>query len=114
MVKNRGNKFFWVTLLILILIVFFLYQKNKSQPLTPKQECESKGGVWATIGLDQIPQCNLPTSDGGKICTDSNQCESVCIGEDESSINGKCADFQIVVGCHARIEHGQAQMLCVD
>jgi len=43
-------------------------------------ECLDSGGKWlVSDGLHVMKSfCNLPTSDGGKECTDSSQCESWC------------------------------------
>ena len=86
--------------------------------------CESQGGYFGQIGLNPTPYCNLPTSDGGKDCTDSSQCESTCLADmglessdnlPISGVTGKCADYSIVVGCIAMVEEGTVNgILCID
>ena len=34
-------------------------------------------GVWRD-GPETYPECNMPTLDAGKACSDSSQCESYC------------------------------------
>ncbi len=54
-------------------------------PLPPlaftETSCLQAGGdwkIWHSSYPDPSPECNLPTSDQGKICTDSRDCESYC------------------------------------
>ena len=49
----------------------------------PKDEisCASASGVWKKIGIRPREECNLPTTDSGKICSGSNQCEGVCLAD---------------------------------
>ncbi len=54
-------------------------------------ECIKQGGVWEKIGMRNIEQCNLPTSDAGKACNDSDQCEGTCIAENVQYVS-KCSD----------------------
>ncbi|MEK6852565.1 MAG: hypothetical protein AABX59_01670, partial [Nanoarchaeota archaeon] len=83
--------------------------------LTDKESCEAVGGDWGRIGLRLDEICNLPTSDAGKKCTDSDQCEGSCIGESEDSTSGTCTAWTITVGCHAFVEDGKVRgILCVD
>jgi len=42
--------------------------------------CLADGGRWEVLGFSG-PGCNLPTSDGGKACEDSGDCESGCLGD---------------------------------
>jgi len=94
----------------------------------PKDEisCASASGVWKKIGIRLREECNLPTTDGGKICESSNVCESVCLAEltDEQrregmkgklfKTQGKCADWVKVVGCKAYVNLGWASVVCAD
>ena len=96
----------------------------------PKDQlsCQAAGGKWGRIGLNPREECNLPTSDAGVVCSDSNECESLCIAElskahqervmrDKAIIQtkGKCAAWHIIVGCIPRVENGQVrEILCID
>lgn len=48
-----------------------------------KRSCERDGGRWET-GMTGEGFCNMPTSDGGDPCTDSEQCESYCVPPDDA------------------------------
>lgn len=100
-----------------------IIEMPKDQPA-----CLAAGGKWGRIGLGPRAECNLPTSDAGAICSDSSECESLCIAElskaDQERVTrekaiiqtkGKCAAWRIVVGCIARVENGQVKgILCID
>jgi hypothetical protein len=47
-------------------------------PALSKADCLTRHGKWGHFGRMVKEQCNLPTSDTGKACTDSGQCQSVC------------------------------------
>lgn len=93
-----------------------------------KATCEAQGGRWGRIGLSPVESCNLPTSDAGTVCSDSSECESLCIADlsqaDRDRLmrnrvtietNGKCAPWRITVGCIPRVTEGQVTgLLCID
>lgn len=93
-----------------------------------QQSCLAAGGKWGRIGLGPREECNLPTTDAGAVCSDSSECESLCIAElsktDQERVTreraiiqtkGKCAAWRIVVGCIAPVENGQVKrILCID
>ncbi|MBN1494628.1 hypothetical protein JW911_02740 [Candidatus Peregrinibacteria bacterium] len=90
-----------------------------------KESCEAANGIWGYIGLSPVEQCNLKTSDGGKECKSSDECEGTCLGEIQSLHNseklmgkkmkGKCSYVYTIVGCHAFIENGKVdQVICID
>src|SRR4030042_6275647 len=91
-----------------------------------EESCEAKGGVWKKIGLGSREECNLPTTDGGKICAGSNECEGVCLAalsRDDMQkgmrgklfkTNGKCSSWIKNVGCRAYVYKGWAGVVCVD
>lgn len=81
-------------------------------------ECKERNGVWGKIGLSLKEQCNLRTSDSGKTCTSSTQCEGDCISDilksSANPISGKCSEFKIVVGCRFYFDNGVPQKICKD
>lgn len=101
-------------------------QNKSAKIITDKESCETLGGSWGKIGLSQEESCNLPTSDAGKECSDSGECEGSCIAEllqeDWNKAvqgvvytKGKCTAWKITVGCHAFVESRKVQgILCVD
>ena len=88
--------------------------------------CASASGTWKKIGIRRNEECNLPTTDSGKVCENSKVCESVCLAdltEDQRrqgmkgrlfKTTGKCAAWVKVVGCKAYVEDGWAGVVCVD
>jgi hypothetical protein len=93
-----------------------------------REWCESQGGRFGYIGLYPVEECNLPTSDGGRECTDDSQCESTCLAdltEDQydklrnnevlTGVKGTCSGYRRVVGCRPVIENGIVESeICVD
>ena len=70
-----------------------------------RAECEATGGRWDDVsGRGHVTGCNPPTSDGGKECTDSDQCQGACQ-------RGTCSTHRSARGCGI-IEHGK--VLCID
>lgn len=81
---------------------------------TSQQQCLAQGGVWDYFGMRPEKSCNFKTSDVSKSCTDSDQCEGKCLGQ-ENITTGQCSEWITIYGCHAYIEQGQAgPTLCAD
>jgi len=95
----------------------------------PKDEasCLALGGRWDRIGMNPRKQCNLPTADAGRVCSDSSDCEGTCLaGLTDSQMNdaragksikitGACTPWRITVGCQARVQSGKVEgILCLD
>lgn len=101
-------------------------------------ECLEQGGRWEVLGFSG-PGCNLPSSDGGKVCADHGDCESLCLVDDETvmkdtpegvkvpdhsridqinaqgeGIKGVCSMWQSDFGCHAVVEKGKIVVICID
>jgi len=101
-------------------------------------DCLANGGRWEVLGFSG-PGCNLPTSDGGEACQDSEECESGCLGdpdlvmsEDEfgnlilnqelaeklnaaNEVNlGICSPWKGNFGCQMWVENGRYVAICVD
>ena len=79
-----------------------------------KKTCEEQGGIWSIWSNIENPikECNLPTSDGGKECTDSSQCESYCQAPEDSEIDssviGKCYEWKKTIVCMQEVRSGIA------
>jgi hypothetical protein len=53
-------------------------------------------------------------ADGGKSCTDGEQCEGACILE-KGAKGATCQKYDIQHGCYWRLTNGdRGTMLCVD
>jgi len=70
-----------------------------------REACLAAGGAWDDVsGRGHVHGCNPPTSDGGKACTDSKECEGLCR-------NGHCTDHRDARGCGI-LQYGRK--LCLD
>ena len=83
-----------------------------TEPVT-QTACKKSGGrwgLWNDIIPDAPAKCNMPTSDAGKICTDSTECESYCQAEDDAKIGsratGKCYEWKITAVCMQEVRGG--------
>lgn len=78
-------------------------------------ECERAGGSYF---LAEIYVCQMPVGDEGRACTDSSQCEDLCVldpdlygdGDDMEGVEGECAAFSH--GCDLVLDGGRASWLC--
>jgi len=68
------------------------------------------GDHWLTTASRE---CVTPLADGGRQCTDSNQCEGMCItgpgapGDEAESVVGICQRVDPHSGCYAEIQGGK-------
>ena len=76
-----------------------------------KEQCEIAGGLWGIWGnqLSATASCNPATSDVGKECTDSSQCQSFCQANEGAEINseeaGKCYGYELTI-CMQEVRNG--------
>ena len=85
-----------------------------------QEECTARGGRWGRFGLREIDQCDMPSSDAGKCCTDSSECQSSCVTKDNVQSGkravGKCFERTLTLGtCLNYVEKGKAKgVICED
>ena len=90
---------------------------NAATPLAvPDTEasCHSAGGRWQGTerGRGRLTGYNLKTSDEGKTCHDSSECEGPCLGNEEG---GKCYGWRLYKGCRILEQReGKVQVMCAD
>jgi hypothetical protein len=107
-------------LLITIAMIAWASVATANNPKYSQIACEEVGGIWGRYGLLEVDQCNLPTNDANKICTDSSECEGVCFTEEsapkDTKISGICYGWTITLGtCLNLIKNGIAQgQICED
>jgi len=107
-------------------------KKEKTVIEFPKtqEECLAKGGKWKAVGIYPNEICNLPTTDGGKKCSSSNDCEGSCLAVDlteeqrrslmrgekvEIEVKGECTSWLRNFGCIGFVEDGKVdRFLCLD
>lgn len=59
------------------IVIISSYLKGTEQVV----RCKRTGGIWITnpkISKSGKPECSSPTSDAGKVCSDSSECQSYC------------------------------------
>ena len=85
------------------------------KPIIPsmEEECLARGGSWEARGLPYIGRpksCELITSDTGKRCTDSSQCEGACLAlageKDGAAATGSCSHHAPYSGSFPQVVHG--------
>ena len=76
-----------------------------------QEQCEIAGGLWGTWG-NQLPAtalCNSSTSDEGKECSDSSQCQSFCQAKEGAQIGiedtGMCYGYELAI-CLQEVRNG--------
>ncbi|PEQ11553.1 hypothetical protein B2G71_16765 [Novosphingobium sp. PC22D] len=88
--------------------------------MTPEKRaaCEASGGTVERRGMVGAETCVHAYADGGKICTDSAQCEGKCVGSPgaaDQRAAGSCQKDDKLFGCYAEIVGGRpAYAICVD
>ena len=96
------------------------FRFKKFMPLS-EAECEKAGGSWWSPGMpgNRNPKvCDLPTSDAGRACRDSEECEGYCLSDAtpilKIFVRGQCSKFQHIVGCQGVVVRGRVATTCVD
>ena len=83
-----------------------------------RESCIKRGGQWMNdrpAGFLKKNGCNEPTSDKGKQCNDSSECESACVNDRTSPTGGRCHGFHLFFGCGKRVASGgHVAILCID
>ena len=98
--------------------------RDESALLRVRESCESQGGFFVEVhgGI-----CQLPTTDAGKVCSDSSECEGFCEanlvpGElskiasgEQVKKAGACGQWKnFFSGCFYIIEDGAVERFCAD
>jgi len=80
-------------------------------PMANQKQCEDVDGLWGIWG-NQVPVielCNPSTSDGGKECSDSSQCQSFCQAKEGAQIGiedaGMCYGYELAI-CLQEVRNG--------
>jgi hypothetical protein len=79
--------------------------------------CKQRGGRWAgdVQGRGRLTGCILPTTDSGKSCLDSSECEGVCLAQNNNLKDGRCNAWTNHKGCGIIVsEQGKRKVVCVD
>lgn len=68
--------------------------------------CPAEGGMPVPAKLGVV--CAKPVSDARKACTDSRQCQGLCLAE------GRCSARGSNFGCIDILEEGRPVTICID
>ena len=94
-----------------------------AKPVIPESEaeCIAMGGSWTTLGLpmpDKPKTCDLKATDSGKSCTDSNECQGICIAPESahagSRATGQCSVYLSNFGNIRQVTGGVVEELNVE
>jgi hypothetical protein len=83
-------------------------------PALTEAECLARSGTWGVHGETEVlaPFCALPTTDGGKSCTDSSQCQGHCLAPEQARrgrrTTGVCTATDHAGACFNLIQEGRA------
>jgi len=87
----------------------------KASSIKDKETCEALEGNWSRRGLGGLLSCSLPTSDAGKVCRNSFECQSYCIADERWANEGKCYHETATVGrCLYYVNKGIVSSVCTD
>jgi hypothetical protein len=94
-----------------------------ARPAIPKTEaeCVSAGGDWTTLGLPYPGKpkiCDLKAIDAGNRCSDSKQCQGICIPPEDAAVGssamGKCSPYLLNFGNVRELSNGRVERLNVE
>jgi hypothetical protein len=94
-----------------------------AKPSIPQSEaeCGARGGNWTTLGLPYPGKpkvCDLKATDSGKVCSDSSECQGLCVAPDSVAsglkANGTCSAYLSNFGNVRVVEHGKVGLLNVE
>ena len=98
--------------------------KPQFPPIHGKAECLAQKGKWGWQGIphqeepdDFQGMCIRATTDAGKSCSNSAECQGLCIATATSAKSGRgvCAQSNFNAGCRSTVERGVASpVVCVD
>ncbi|TNE56597.1 MAG: hypothetical protein EP340_11400 [Alphaproteobacteria bacterium] len=95
-------------------------------------KCAVEGGDIDYRGMFGMPMCVIPFEDAGKACTDSSECQGICMVDadggtpdnpseykramsGEGPIVGSCEPDDKTFGCFGEVINGKiASAICVD
>jgi len=132
-VKFLDKKWKWAVAIILLLgvtlLLFLVYisifwtccPEPASEAL--RESCQAEGGYF----IEALEICQLPTSDAGKVCKDSSECEGFCETDPSTSEiskvengeqvekTGVCGQWKnFYSGCSYVVEDGVVGRFCAD
>ena len=117
---SKNTKYWLIGIVLLTIMIALLFFYNLWIPiltLPQRISCERKGGEWVRGGASGIPACNFRTTDAGKECSDSDDCQGACLLKRELTpeeqkafrnrkrisdiipVKGECSSNTFNIGC---------------
>ncbi|MHA6326622.1 hypothetical protein [Roseivivax sp. CAU 1753] len=93
------------------LVGLFLLSGCLQETEVDAEACERHGGRYETFIGSGESYCNLPTSDAGKVCAISADCETYCQADTLT-----CMPYKVLAsGCHSWIaDNGDRVDMCFE
>jgi len=104
--KDNRRTAIGLFLICFILLGFWWYELNQ------KTMCEAGSGKWEKLGPYNAERCNPKTTDAGKICTDTSECQGACLVKSWADGHGFCSDYRYFPGCAIGMYNGTVSELC--
>jgi len=81
--------------------------------------CKAAGGACGYAGMACPRACIRRTTDGGKPCSDSSECQSACTTKENipagQKARGTCHELALVLGCSRPVRQGLSDsFMCSD
>jgi hypothetical protein len=95
-------------------------EKNLSRLPRSASACEQSGGVWTQFGDGNGGFgffCRLKTTDAGKECASTSQCQGVCLAKStwrNPLEHNACSDEVFLHGCFTEFSSGSLRSICQD
>ena len=90
------------------------------KPSIPATEagCKQLDGNWGPLGISGTLRCDIKTSDSGKRCTDSRECQGSCLAPEGTeagvSVFGACSAYVSNFGNVILVTDGKADPYNVE
>ena len=89
---------------------YALHGVSATLSVPEKAACIRDGGTVGRFGISQVQICDKATSDGGKACSKSTDCESICDAKTRT-----CSANSVHFGCYSFLaENGAEVSICAD
>ena len=108
-----------VRIIVMTVVVCLATACTRHHTRVDVAQCEANGGEVMPVCLSGVPACVTPYADAGQACSDSSECEGMCLYEGspdlDAEVTGSCQRDDNPCGCFGEVVDGKAQVaLCVD
>lgn len=104
---------FWLTLVLVACaptVAEDLPPVGEDLIASERAACEADGGRWGAGGLTGTMVCYRETKDAGQTCSQSSDCEGLCLARSRS-----CSPVTPLFGCYEVLGSGGLRStLCID